>query len=763
MKCAFFIVFLCCFLVKFHAQYDFQNQIGGREITSYAYEYGQGISVFDIDENGTDEIIIPSSYDSLWIIEFNGEEVSFIRPIYCDGIAKHALFGDIDNDGDNDLYLTFENAPNRLYRNHGNYQFQDVTGTFGVGTLESNHYGAAFGDIDNDGFLDILAGSNSETNSVLLFRNNNGTSFTNVTEVWGAAIGCGHTFQGTFFDYNKDGKQDIHFANDRAPIDGLMVNHDDFFINQATGLGFDVVSNSMSSSIADYNHDGELDIFVTNTPNINCGLWQLNEQGFYQDYGIEKGLGFYRWSWAANWVDWNNDSWEDLYICNNPQPNDPIPFFMNQTGESFVPISDQPEPALHYSFSCAKGDFNGDGFYDLVISNASGVPVQMLKNQPNENHYLRMRLEGTVSNRNGIGSWIRYTMDGDTAVRYTRAGDSFMTQDSQWLILGTGSHDHIDYLEIKWLSGIVDRYYNLPVDTNVVFVEGQREFAIMDAFGNTSPLQVSLCPNEGLTLNSELGNLVLWSNGESSNSIYINESTDVSYSFFDEWGLEHYSDTVHVWIESSPSYAQNIIPPTCHDTQNGVAEIQIFSPSWFATPENYQDLSGGQYSFILQTSLGCTQEVLFEIQNPLPIEIAIGQESTLDNTIEVFISGGTGDLALFLDGELQSSTSLTLMVGSHVVEVIDYNGCIATKIVVVESEPETPPLVFDQALELALGLNELNGHTKSQWLIYDLNGKKISTTATYIYQLNQYLAAGIYFVQPLNQPNSPWQKLAVVK
>jgi hypothetical protein len=436
---------------------------------------------------------------------------------------------------------------------------------------------------------------------------------------------------------------------------------------------------------------------------------------------------------------------------------------MNQSGQDFVPFSDQPEPSLHYSFSCAKGDLNGDGFYDLVISNQSGTPAQMLKNQPNGNHYLRIRLEGTVSNRNGIGSWIRYAMEGDTAVRYTRAGDSFLTQDSQWLILGTGSYDHIDYLEIKWLSGIVDRYYNLSVDTNMVFVEGQREYAITDEWGNTIPLHIQLCPNDSIVLYSELTNDVLWSTGQTSSSIQINTNSLVYYSFVDEWGVLHFSDTTFISVSTLPSYSLNLFEPACHNESNGAAILDDLSLDWDVIQEPGDSLASGQYQFFLQNNNSCIHEIALTIENPPLLQIFVSQEDALDNVVEVEATGGTGNIIFYLNNEIQTASSLILSVGANLIQAIDENGCEAETIVTLESEPVNPPDTPAFALDVVTGVEESNANGPKSWQVYDVQGKLFTVDGADVSVLSQKLSNGIYLVRPNNATNDVWQRIAVIR
>lgn len=677
------------FFFSASAQFTDISAILGMEVVRPVTEYGMGVTVYDVNKDGWDDITFTQHNDSLLLFENTGSGFILHKPVKCIGESKQALYGDYDNDGDPDLFVTTYTRPIKLYRNDGNWNFTDVTAEMGITVPQLKTFGASWGDINGDGWLDLFVANYDEgAPGCWLFLNNQGTGFTEVGAQWGINVASDFSFQGTFFDHNGDGRQDLHVANDRPPADGLFINYGDFFINEATGNGLDVYCNAMSSSVADYNHDGKYDIYVTNTYEGNM-LWTRNSGGFYSNLAAEKGVTMNRTCWGATWIDWDNDSWEDLYVNNFPSEGDAFPFFYNASG-TFVQEPEITSIDNAFTYSSAKGDFNGDGYPDLAISGHDGVPCRVLLNDGNENHFIRFRLEGQISNRDGIGTQIEYVLDNETEerlVRYTRAGDAYLSQDSQWIIIGLGEKDTLEYLRLDWLSGITDEYFDLKADSAYVFYEGYEEVFVYDAEMNTMAEDTVLCFGETIQLLAQYPVDVQWSNGISDMGITVSEAGTYTYLYTNDWGIAHESTPVTVHFIELPDIYLDVQPLLCFGAMNASFAWEI-TPGWYPNSASNTDLGPGIYEIEFSFDGRCPIDTMVEIQQPEELLLHLIQFSPHDSVIHIETTGGIYPHQVFYEGEWITTDSLSLPAGVHTITVVDANGCMTTEEVIVEEVQE---------------------------------------------------------------------------
>lgn len=735
------------------AQFFNNPNILGFPVVRTDFDYGQGVTIYDINLDGYDDLTFVQRSDSLLIFESTGTGFILHKPLFCLGEAKQALYGDYDNDGDADLVIPTYQRPLKIFRNDGNWEFTDVTADLGLESLpQLQSFGASWGDINNDGWLDLFVANYDEgTNGSWLFLNNQGINFTNVSNQWGVNVGSDFSFQGTFFDHNMDGKQDLHIANDRYPADALLVNYNhQFFLNEAVGNGFDVPCDGMCSAVADYNHDGQYDIYVTNNPPGNK-LWEKNAAGYYTNVAQEKGVSLFRACWGATWIDWNNDSWEDLFVNNFPNPGDDLPFFLNNSG-TFIQGAEVLNYANIYSYCSAKGDFNNDGYPDMAITPVENVSCKVLFNQGGDNHYIKFRLVGQVSNRDGIGTHVQYALDENSPeqlVRYTRAGDGYLSQDSQWYILGLGEQDTLHSLQLNWLSGVQDVYTNLKADTAYVFYEGFRNLEILSENALVMPDSISLCSGENITLFASSENDIMWNDGTLEPSRVVNETGTYSYTSTDAFGIINYSDTIFVEIIQPPNPQFEIIHPSCHGAVDGLITFSV-EENWALTTQPSLFFGAGEFAYQFISEELCTYQTTVSLVDPLPLELTFEQESIYDSTLFYNIVGGTPPYTILLNSGTFDNDSIYLTVGTHEVTVLDANACDFSIIINVEEEEE----------EETVGLVEIpNEH--SVWFnrvkfdlsmlaetleLYGLDGRLIQSWSIQQAFIERDLTKGVYFL-----------------
>ncbi len=437
--------------------------------------FGGGVLASDITGDGLPDIVAPGGAGSPIYVFVNSGGGPFIDATGTSGLpsggpSKGIAGADIDNDGDLDLYLTRYWGQNALFLNLGNGTFQDITAASGTGIVSSSH-AAAFGDFDRDGFVDLYVGTYAAGNR--LYRNNGNLTFADVT-VQAGVENWGRSFQVLFSDVDGDLFPDLFIANDRGNLTGAVKNtlyrnlgNGTFAdISQAAGVAFGI--DGMGVDAADLDHDGDEDLYVTNNTSGNLLHMNQHPSGVFLENAQAAGVAAMRFGWGTSFSDLDNDGDLDLYVCNTPagvvtgqnllfrndaSPGGPV---------AFTEIGVQAGVADPFpSYGLAVADFDGNGALDLLIADAPAM-AKLCMNSASQNAWLGLRLTGTTSNRSAIGAVARVSAGGITRMRVVRAGSTFCSQSDLTLHFGLGGAAMADRIDITWPSGASQSLLAVP-------------------------------------------------------------------------------------------------------------------------------------------------------------------------------------------------------------------------------------------------------------------------------------------------------------
>ena len=234
-----------------------------------------------------------------------------------------------------------------------------------------------------------------------------------------------------------------------------------------------IVVDAMNAGIGDINNDGLLDIYVTNSPDGNVML--LNQaDGMFKDISVSAGVTFGSWCWGGSFSDLNNDGFLDMYVTSSAPHGDQNKIYINNGDETF----DELDPMITSSdtvrsYANSVFDYNNDGLIDLVNNPLGGdVKIDIWKNESiNNNNFLKVNLEGSISNRNGVGSWIEVYTDDVIQYRFTHCGIAFLSQESYNNHFGLSDYNIVDSLIVRWPSGLIDKRYNIAPNQTIKVVE----------------------------------------------------------------------------------------------------------------------------------------------------------------------------------------------------------------------------------------------------------------------------------------------------
>jgi hypothetical protein len=508
-----------------------QELFGGVDTKKYIIETtGTGLAIFDYDNDGWPDIFLvngtrldgkpPNNAASNRLYRNNHDgtfsDVTAKAGLTATGWGQGVCVGDYDNDGWEDLYVTYY-GKNRLYHNdHG--VFTEVAEKAGVaGSGKAWGTGCAFVDYDRDGHLDLLVANYVDFDLAtapapgehptciwkgvpvmcgprglagsknILYHNRGDGTFEDVTTKAHIDRTDGHyAFSVSTLDFDEDGWPDIFVACDSTPSILYRNNHDGTFTDVAVtaGAAFNEDGREqagMGSTIADFNGDGHLDIFKTNFSDDTSTLYRNDGDDTFTDATAAAGLGLHTQylGWGTMFFDFDNDGWPDLILVNGhvyPEVDsqhlgssyqEPRILYRNNGDGTFSDVSASAGAGITTAASSrglAVGDLWNDGRMSAVISNMNAAPSLLVNQIRNSNHWIAIRAIGTKSNRDGIGARIRVKTPSRILVDEVRSGSSYDSNNDMRVHFGLGAATKIEWVEIRWLSGLEERFTNLALD-----------------------------------------------------------------------------------------------------------------------------------------------------------------------------------------------------------------------------------------------------------------------------------------------------------
>jgi len=435
-----------------------------------------------------------------------------------EGFGLGVAAGDYDNDGDADVYLNNYGA-NVLYRNNGNGTFSDVTPEAGVANGFQVGAGACFLDMDKDGDLDLyvanylefsydkhvaftVAGVPVYANPRYykpardnMYRNNGDGTFTGVTRESGIGSSAGWGMGTVCADCDNDGDTDIFTANDVS--ENFLWQNDGTGrfeeVGLITGIACDFHGEgqgSMGVDCGDYDNDGLLDFYVTSYQRQLATLYRNLGDGQFEDVSLAAvaGAATYRHvTWGTTIADLDNDGHRDIFVaCGHLQDNIGLyddtgtylaeNVVLRNTGVGkFMDVTKDSGNGLRVKRSSRGAgfdDLDNDGDIDVVILNSRQEPTILRNDSPQKGHWLQVTLQGTETNRDGVGARVRVVARDLSLVDEVHSGRGYQSHYGTRLYYGLGARTQVDRIEVRWIGGHAEAFENIKVDQHITLIEG---------------------------------------------------------------------------------------------------------------------------------------------------------------------------------------------------------------------------------------------------------------------------------------------------
>ncbi|HUL15384.1 MAG TPA: CRTAC1 family protein [Terriglobales bacterium] len=531
---------------------------GGEHKNKYLLETtGCGVAFYDYDNDGWLDLFLvngwrlegfPKGQEPISHLFKNNRDGTFTdvtekAGLVHSGWGQGVCIGDYDNDGYEDLFITYF-GHNLLYHNNGNGTFTEVGEKAGVASNGKRwSTGCAFLDYDRDGHLDLFVANyialDLATAPVpesgpclykgvlvacgppgliggknILYHNNGDGTFTDVSESSGILQANGTYGLGVLTaDFDNDGWPDIYVANDSTPS-ALYQNKkngkfEDIAIEAGCALSADGKPQAgMGVSAGDYDLDGNLDIVKTNFAGDTPSLYHNLGGGNFEDATYAGGLGRYTQylGWGVGFFDFENDGWPDILICNGhvyPEVEQLRTeagyaqrklLYRNLRNRRFEDISEKAGPGISIptpSRGCAFGDFDNDGDLDFAVNCVNDFPQLIRCDSSLKHNWIKVRTIGVKSNRSGIGARLLCVTSppGESKphrqIDEVRSGGSYISQSDLRVHFGIGLAEKVDLLEIRWPSGAVDSLKDLAPN-RLYYVTEEKGITRTEAFSKRS-------------------------------------------------------------------------------------------------------------------------------------------------------------------------------------------------------------------------------------------------------------------------------------
>ncbi len=467
---------------------------------------GRGIAVFDYDNDGFLDVVMTAAQGGCSLYHNNGDG-TFSDASINSGLdtcvnAMAVIVGDYNNDGFPDLFITrlgFYAGEGQLFRNNGDGTFTDVTAQAGL-KVWGPAFAASWADYDGDGYLDLFIANNlgglfERKTPNRLFHNNGDGTFTEVTDQAGLKT-IWPTIAGSWGDYDNDGRPDLFLSNGLGRSQLYHNNGDGTFTDVSETAGVTQMGFGSPAFWWDYDNDGWMDIgqFIWSDhddviytmehgegpPNgHSMRVYHNNRDGTFSQVNRELGLTGCWGTMSGNAGDFNNDGYLDIILGNgSPKMDrmDPM-ILMESDGRKFRNTSFAAGlPFTGKSHGVTNGDLFGDGRLSILVGAGGQYPGDLLtmgvyypKSLPG--NYINLRLVGTRSNRSALGARISIDAGGRMQYREVSGGSNFGCLPLEQHV-GLADFTAVDAVEIKWPSGLVQRFEGLPVNKTLEFTEG---------------------------------------------------------------------------------------------------------------------------------------------------------------------------------------------------------------------------------------------------------------------------------------------------
>ncbi len=492
----------------------------------------------DYDNDGFEDLFVPNKNHTEKSALYHNNGDGTLSPVSEGPISNDlgesvaGTWGDYDNDGDLDLFVANNTySENKLYNNQGDGTFISITDD-PIVNLGLYSHSSSWADYDRDGFLDLIVSDIHPTHFNFLFRNKQDGTFESVNtseinQMASSSLGV------SWADYDNDGDQDLFIANTNGENNALFRNNAGVFEKIVEGAIVNDGGHSIGGIWGDYDNDLDLDLFVTNSRDVEPNFFYENQgDGTFEKITSGVILSNASYSHGASWIDFDNDGDLDLLVANDQNTKNYL--FSNNGDKTFTKMTNAITEETSNSYGTAWADYDNDGDYDLHISNHSEIINDFFINEKGAcNSYFGIKLIGCNSNSAGIGARIelKATILGEEVwqMRELSAQTSALGgQNSLKTIFGLNNATLVDSIVVRWPSGLVQVLTNQTVNQIITMNEDCGSKICGTIFYDENDNGTFDSDEEGVP-NKELkispSGITIFTNSEGYYQVYVNEGS----------------------------------------------------------------------------------------------------------------------------------------------------------------------------------------------------------------------------------------------